>query len=243
MLSDTKALLKKIMFWLHLDISHNQKYDRQLLHILRKVLREDSNCIDIGCHKGDILRMLLKYAPNGLHFAAEPIPELFKTLQKKFPQKNVHLFPVALSNQPGRAMFNLVENDPAYSGLKKRAYKNNNPQIREIEVEINTLDQIIPEHTPISLIKIDVEGAELDVLRGGVQTIKRNKPYVIFEFGLGASEFYQSDPQQMYDFFRNQCNMQISLMKGWLIGEKPLNRDAFFTQYHERKNCYFMAHP
>jgi SAM-dependent MidA family methyltransferase len=43
---------------------------------MSRVLKKDSNCIDIGANEGTILRDMLKFAPRGDHMAIEPIPDL-----------------------------------------------------------------------------------------------------------------------------------------------------------------------
>ena len=50
--------------------------------VMRDVLKADSNCVDIGCHLGDVLESMLRFAPNGVCFAFEPLPKLFEHLQR-----------------------------------------------------------------------------------------------------------------------------------------------------------------
>ncbi|HQQ21313.1 MAG TPA: FkbM family methyltransferase, partial [Bacteroidales bacterium] len=157
-----KELIRKILIATGLDITKNIKYDRLTLQILKRVIKKDSNCIDIGAHKGEILSQIIRLAPEGTHFAFEPIPELFENLKINFPQ--VTLYPYALCNSKGESFFQWVKNAPAYSGLKKRTYAIQTPKINQIKVETERLDQLIPENMRIDFIKIDVEGAEFEVL-------------------------------------------------------------------------------
>lgn len=50
-------------------------YDQQTVEVMRLVLENNSNCVDVGCHKGEILDEVIKLAPEGLHFAFEPLPD------------------------------------------------------------------------------------------------------------------------------------------------------------------------
>src|SRR5213083_65495 len=50
--------------------------NRRMQSILRKTLRKDSNCIDVGAHVGEWLTQFLALAPRGRHFAFEPLPHL-----------------------------------------------------------------------------------------------------------------------------------------------------------------------
>jgi FkbM family methyltransferase len=142
-------------------------------------LREDSNCIDVGASVGDILRMILARAPQGEHYAFEPIPSHAAALRDAFP--NVQVLECALANERGQAEFTWVEDASPYSGLRPHEYPNPNWTKTKIEVKVDRLDDVIPaDYTP-SFIKIDVEGGEADVLAGGIETIKRSQPLVIFE--------------------------------------------------------------
>lgn len=78
-----------------------------------------------------------------------------------------------MSDTSGKSSFQLVKNAPAYSGIKKRHYDISNPDIEEITVKLKTLDEIIPENEIIDFIKIDVEGAEFCVLKGGKNLLKK----------------------------------------------------------------------
>ena len=71
-----KQLLKRLFSLLHIAFARNQKYDAYSLKIIERCLKPDSNCIDIGCHKGEILDQMIKGAPMGVKFGFEPIPEL-----------------------------------------------------------------------------------------------------------------------------------------------------------------------
>jgi hypothetical protein len=75
-----KESLREILISLHLDLTKNLKYDRLTRKILKNQLEVNFNCIDVGCHKGEILDLMLKYAPEGEHYAFEPIPYLYQEL-------------------------------------------------------------------------------------------------------------------------------------------------------------------
>ncbi|HHB78565.1 MAG TPA: hypothetical protein ENK85_04970 [Saprospiraceae bacterium] len=50
-----------------IPLSKNHRYDIQTKAIIKK-LHADSNCIDVGCFKGEILDLMLQAAPKGQHF-------------------------------------------------------------------------------------------------------------------------------------------------------------------------------
>jgi FkbM family methyltransferase len=237
-----KNFIKLILHFLHLDLTKNLEYDRLTSKILKTSLKTNSNCIDIGCHKGEILEIMLKHASSGKHFAFEPLPILNKNLMEKYSDK-VEVFPYALSDQNGTSTFQYVKNAPAYSGLKRRKYDIQHPDIEEIQVEVKRLDEIIPSNSKIHLIKIDVEGGELGVIKGGLQLLKNNKPLIIFECGKGASDYYNTTPEEMYQFITSQIGLHISTLKAFQLKKNNLTEAEFCHLYNTNKEYYFIAHP
>ena len=235
-----KEVARTVLNFLHLDLTKNLEYDRLTKSIMKNSIQKDWNCIDIGCHKGEILDVILKYAPNGNHWAFEPIPDYFQQLQKKYSSK-VKIMDVALSDQKGQSQFNFVKNAPAYSGINKRQYQVENPDIVKLNVELNRLDDIIPVNQKIDFIKIDVEGAEYAVIKGGIECIKRCKPMIIFEFGLGASDYYGTKPGDMFDLLENEVGLKIYTLKNGLSQSKPFSRDEFVRCYNQKEEYYFIA--
>ena len=238
---DLKDLVRKSLNFLHLDLSKNLEYDRLTKVILKKVIKEDSNCIDVGCHKGEILEQMLRLAPKGKHMAFEPLPDFYEALKRKYDDR-VTLYLCALSEKSGTSSFQYVLNAPAYSGFKKRAYAINHPEIEEISVQVKTLDELIPVGFTIDLIKIDVEGGELGVLKGATRVLKENKPTVIFECGLGASDYYGTTPSDVFKVL-NEADLRISTLKSYIDGNGSMNEKTFVKTFEEKEEYYFVAFP
>ncbi len=224
-----------------IPLTKNLKYDLLTKKVINQ-LKANSNCIDVGCHKGEILDLMVHAAPEGKHFGFEPIPELYNQLVEKYASNaSCKIYSIAASNTKGQSEFNYVVSNPSYSGLKKRDYDRPSEVDEKIQVETDLLDNIIPKDLPIDLIKIDVEGAELLVLEGASELIKRDQPLVVFEYGIGASDHYDSKPEEMFNFFQERT-MHISNLDDFLNHNNPLTIDAFKRQYLERENYYFIAH-
>ena len=235
-----KNLLRKLLIFFRLDITKNLQYDRLTRVIMKQNIKKDAHCIDIGCHKGEILDLMLQYAPHGKHFAFEPIPCLFENLKKKY-KDSVQIFPYALSDTSGFSTFQFVTNAPAYSGLKRRKYDISNPNIEEIEVEVKTLDEIIPFSQKIDFIKIDVEGGEFGVLKGATHLLKQNRPVIIFECGKGACEHYGIHPLHVFDFITCEVGLQIFTLKSYVQNKTPLSRALFEEYFNLNLEYYFVA--
>jgi len=238
-----KQFIKKVLIGLHIDLTKNIHYDRLTVKILDKVLKPDSNCIDIGCHKGEILDEMLKRSPQGEHMAFEPIPFFYKQLKEKFAGDNVKVYDVALSNTTGKTTFNYVVDAPAYSGIKQRDYKIKEPTIEKIKVNLEKLDHVLPKNYKVDLIKFDVEGGEFDVLKGAEQTLKTAKPLIIFEFGLGASNHYNVVPETFFQYLNNRCNYNIYLLDNFLKDKSPIPEKEFVKIYEANSEYYFIAAP
>lgn len=235
-----KKILKHFVKAFPYPLTKNEKYDRQTRDIIQEVVHNKSVCIDIGCHKGEILDLIIQQSPDRYHFAFEPIPELYSYLREKY-YDHCRVYNVALSNEAGQTTFQHVISNPAYSGLRKRKYSRKNEQIEEIQVQVDKLDHLIPQNVKIDFIKIDVEGAEQWVLEGAKEVIQRSRPIIIFEHGLGASDYYNSKPGDVFDILTD-CGLLVSTMDRWLDDHGSLNREEFAEQYHKKLNYYFIAY-
>jgi len=220
----------------------NAYYDYLSKEVIKKTLQKDSVCIDIGCHKGDILRIMMHYAPKGKFLAFEPLPDFYNDLVHSFDTENAKIHNIALSNSKGRSVFNYVVSNPGYSGFKKRRYDRLHEEVTQITVKTDFLDNIMDPMERISLIKIDVEGAELEVMMGAIETIKRDKPIIIFEHGMGAADIYGTKPEDIYDLLCSKCDLRISALDDWLKNRKSLSKEEFQYHFYKGLNHCFMAH-
>jgi len=219
------------------------QYDRQTLAIMKRVLRSDSNCVDVGCHRGKILASISKLAPRGVHFAFEPLPPFCEGLRKRFPTVQIH--EVALSDHHGSASFCHVVDAPGLSGLRRMGHVAAGARVEEIAVRTERLDDVIPRELTIDFIKIDVEGAQLLVLRGAMATLTKSRPFVVFEHDMRAKNSYNTTSNMIYDVLVQACGLEISLLADWLSAKPPLDRAMFdgHVGYHPNAHFYFLAHP
>jgi FkbM family methyltransferase len=199
--------------------------------------------IDVGAHEGEVLREMLKNAPEANFLAFEPIPRFYQILKHQFPGTNVRVFNMALSDHAGEVSFNFVTTNPAYSGLKRREYPSENEVIEELRVKTDTLDSIMEAMKlgKATFIKIDVEGAELQVLAGSIRTLVRDKPIIVFEHGLGAAEFYGTRPEQVFELF-SSCGLSLSSLSGFLRGRRSFTKEEFAQIFYNHSDYYFVAH-
>jgi FkbM family methyltransferase len=214
--------------------------DRWTIAIMERVLRIDSCCVDVGCCVGSILTHMVRLAPRGRHLAFEPLPPLAADLKRSFP--GVEVFEAALADFEGDSTFQYVVTNPGYSGLRRREYPRPDETIETLRVRVERLDHLLPDPQRVDFIKIDVEGAVLQVLRGAERILRTQHPYVIFEHGKGSSEYYGTTSEQVYEFLVDGCGLRISLLPDWLKQKPPLDRDGFVAQWGG-STWYFVAHP
>ncbi len=221
-------------------LSKNEYYDRLTEKIIIKTCHKNSVCVDVGAHDGKILALFIRHCPLALHYAFEPLPYLFKLLVRKYGSA-CQVYKLALGNKAGTASFNYVESNAAFSGLQTRADIHHEKETT-LEVRTDVMDHVIPLTIPVSLIKIDVEGGELDVLMGAHQLIKINKPYILFEFGKGGSDAFKVTPQMMYAFFK-EVGYEISLLSSFLHLKPSLAFEDFEKHYQKGDEYFFIAQP
>ncbi|MFL6663697.1 MAG: FkbM family methyltransferase [Rhizobacter sp.] len=190
--------------------------------VLQRVIGPSTNCIDVGCHIGSFLQTIVTMAPQGRHYAVEPVPHKAAWLQKRFPR--VSVLQVALSDSNGSAEFFVNEARTSYSGFKARAVPG---ELRAVQVARRRLDDLIPEDANIGFIKIDVNGGELMALQGALRLLRRDRPFVLLECTRGGLDDYGIDSDQVHACVVQEAGYRIQLLKDYLEGGPALEPDAF----------------
>lgn len=211
----------------------NATYDRQTFEVMARVLGPASTGIDVGAHAGLYLEELVRLAPGGRHWAFEPIPHLAAALAERFPTVDVHA--AALGEHAGPAELRYVEASPQNSGFMRRPW---DPPVVDdftpITVAVERLDDVLPPDQPVAFVKIDVEGSELEVLRGAEATLRRWRPAVAFELSW--------NPHEVHDLLVD-CGLGVSLLPAWLAGRPQLDREGFLDEALSGRTYCYLAHP
>ncbi|MET0604743.1 MAG: FkbM family methyltransferase [Baekduia sp.] len=206
-----------------------------LATIFATALAPDACCIDIGAHTGDVLAEIVRIAPRGRHLGFEPLPALATALKRRLPGVDVRT--VALSDTPGTAPYVCVLDRPGWSGLKARPTPDGDaPRTETIEVTVERLDDALPDGYAPALVKIDVEGAELGVLRGARATLAAHHPLLVFEHGLGSADHYGTGPGDVHDLLTGLDYRIFDLQ-----GQGPYDREAFVHTFFTAARVNFLA--
>jgi FkbM family methyltransferase len=219
----------------------NAAYDRETVDVMSAVLHQDSNCVDVGAHKGSVLRHMLKIAPVGTHHAFKALPHMAKELVAKFPLVQVHQ--VAVSDRSGQSEFQYVENAPAYSGLRRRIYDIADPKVNTIQVETTTLDEALPSDHPIKFMKLDIEGGEYHALKGAVNTVRRWRLLIVFEAGWKSTGQYGVTSDDLFMLIAEEFGYNLSTMRRWLNNEPAYSQEEFRRNWNHGPDFYFCATP
>jgi FkbM family methyltransferase len=195
--------------------------ERRIQDVLKQVITRRSNCVDIGCHFGSMLSVICRLAPEGHHVAFEAIPDKVRFLRRKFP--DVDLMETALSDEAKTVTFYINRLASGFSGLARHG----KGDFEEIRVPTARLDDVLPRDRRFDFVKIDVEGAELLVLRGAAAVLSRDQPVILFECGPSGPVAFGYSVGEVHDFLTGTCGYSVFLLKDFLSGKRPIDRAGF----------------
>ena len=156
-------------------INGRLQYQRsKFLEAMKWVVGPRRLAVDVGAHAGLWSMTLAEYFDNVVAF--EPVQEHAACWQKNMEGiGNAVLFPIALGERAGTVRLKPMPG----ASMKIRVYAGIDDVV---EAPIQRLDDLtVDSKAPIDFLKIDVEGYEYFVCRGGEQTLLRSKPVVIVE--------------------------------------------------------------
>jgi FkbM family methyltransferase len=182
---------------------------------------------------------MLRLCPHGTVFGYEPLSENVAYLRHRYP--NAMVQELAVSDSQGEAVFYRVNGRPARSGLRRQNLPDPGETFSEIRVKTDTLDNTVPESTPISFLKIDVEGAELNVLKGALNLLKRDRPKIVFEYQPAFSAEYGYGPTDIFDFLADKAGMEVHSMDRWLENRRAFTKQDFLDTVNLHHEFYFLA--
>jgi len=161
---------------------YESNYEQENYEFLAKQVKPGMQLIDIGAHIGLFSATASQLTgPNGKIICFEPTPGTYTVLKETLRLNHCHnVTPVqaAVSDKEGEATFYISNTEVCNSNSLVRNKGEN--EISGYPVKLVTIDSVVGEYSlKPSIIKIDAEGAELDVLKGGVKTFQTLKPVLI----------------------------------------------------------------
>lgn len=193
---------------------------------LKEMVPELDYIIDVGANSGQFSKVVGYFYPKATIDAFEPLPNLYSKIQKTFEnKKNIRTYNVALGNENGTVMFNKNNYGHISSILEisntNKHYPKQKNDLKQIVVEIKTLDSLdlIKNKTRgTALLKLDVQGYELEVLKGATETIN-NIDYIVIEANL--EELYYNQPSfTKMNSYLNKSEFELMGMLDFNLGDK-----------------------
>lgn len=165
-------------------------YEPDTVELFQRLVKPGMTVVDVGAHIGFYSLLAARHVgPNGRVYAFEPNPEVYeifiRNIEANEYQSIVSAIPKAVSNREGKVRLYIPAEESAQSSL----YAHETGVQSSIEVETLTLDKFFAgEGWPkVDLVKIDVEGAEVEVLEGMKEVVSRNAELkLIVEFNPGC---------------------------------------------------------
>lgn len=220
-----------IDYWIFMDGSYEGKWQMQVREFVK-----GKTFIDIGSNIG--IYPLTLYKETKFIYAFEPEKKNYKRLLHNLKInsiKNVKAFKLALGKQvKNNATLHISKDDHGWHSLS--IHYTNGIQ----KVNVLTLDAFIKKNNlkDIGLIKIDVEGAEYDVVRGSQNTLKKLHPNLLIEFNKPYSNLAGQKLIALYKLIIDNHYQCFRMTKAGLTQtnesyiEKIYNENLLFI-YHE----------
>lgn len=192
------------------------EYEESTNQLLRKFVRPGDHILEAGANNGSETLLLSRLAGEGKVYAFEPIPHVFNRLKFNVEinglGKNIVLSQIALGEENKTVYFNIFPLNYANQGMSSKY--GNNQMTTKIEVEQVTLDSWVERNNipKIDFLKMDIQGAEIDLIKGGKNSLQKFKPVVFTE----AAESWL-DIKVLYRLLK-ELNYKV-----YFIGEKKYN--------------------
>ena len=196
---------------------------------------------DVGAHRGESALMYKTLFPTAAVYSFEPFPESFAAFQRETAKlANVQAFNVALSDRVGETEFNCNEYTATNSLL------NTAPDVesvwpgglvdtkKQIRVQTTTLDRFCQEHSiaAIDLLKLDVQGAEPLVLKGGEQMLRSGRVRLVYTEILTLPSY--TGQTELHEFIRMMQDYGFELFNFYNLNTTTSGQlrqlDAIFRQ-------------
>lgn len=209
-------------------------YEKKERQFVQKFLKPGMVFFDIGANQGFYtLLAAKKVGPQGKIFAFEPVPREFRNLKWNIfinGLKNVKVEARALGCQDGFTnMFYCLNGKGSYSSLQPPSEKIK-ARRKVIKVPITSLDRYVQHNNVLSIdfIKIDTEGGELNVLKGGINVLSKLRPVLMCEVSDKRTKQWGYSASEICDFVKKYKYQWFEFaFKGSL---RPLSNKAIFDE-------------
>ncbi|MBU1384240.1 MAG: FkbM family methyltransferase [Alphaproteobacteria bacterium] len=219
----------------------HSSYEPEESHLLFSLAADKKSILDIGANIGwhSLHFGRLTQANGGSVYAIEPIPWTFDRLKRNVELNSlssvVNLYQLGFGESAGSATFYV----PRESGSSAASMRDLHPDegSQRVDCSIEVVDEFLQRECshPIDMVKCDVEGAELMVLRGANRLLTSDRPVFFFELLRKWSKNFGYHPNAVIDLLAShgyQC---------WAVGKGSITRMTEMTEETEETNFLFLA--
>lgn len=177
-------------------------YEKTVGIILKKLLKPDSIFIDVGANIGYFSLLAALQSPKGSIIALEPVSYLFNSLRENISLNkfsNIEAINIAAGDKEENRLIYLsgADNTGMSSFQKPANYSEKNETVKVV-----TLDSL-PDNLKLSrvdIIKIDVEGNELAVLKGMKEIASRFQPHILIELNPQTLSYFNHSTDDVLSY-------------------------------------------
>jgi FkbM family methyltransferase len=178
-------------------LTHDEHYIVALDTIRRRFPNDPGIVVDIGAFDADSTVYLARRLTRNRILGFEPNPIPYQNgIERANPFPNVQLFNIGFSDAIGTVDLHLTKNMVSSSLYDIKDFSEISPD-KVIKVNVDTLDNFFADYKEILLLKLDVQGAELKILKAGKETLKKTKllltEVLVTEIYHGACQYHDVD--------------------------------------------------
>ena len=185
-------------------IKYNQVFEKEVVELACKYIKKDTAVLDVGSNFGQMsILFSQQVGDNGKAYAFDADDFIYKILVKNIEANNKtgKIIPTfgAVHNKENETLFFPVQDFERFGTYGSYGIDYNSKQGRALQsITIDSLN--IAE--PVSFMKIDIQGGDLQAMQGAVKTIEKNKMPILFEYEYHFEDEYNLNFQEYVDFVK-----------------------------------------
>ena len=203
--------------------------------VIKRLVQPGDVVVDLGAHVGACTKFLSDLVgEKGTVYSVEPFPLNFEILQlnvQKLGLSNVRLINCAVSQESGKLMMEV----PTFAEFGESFYDarlipaGETSSLRQAAVDVKTVDSLLSDRSrAISFIKCDVEGQELQTLRGARNVIGTDLPMLMLEVSLMSQDTHNDVRELLASYGYQEFCFEHRKLRPWRTVDRPV--DVFFLQ-------------